>query len=133
MLALRYITLHCSAVSTNRHLMRRFLQERRQPTPQHRSVTPPFSTPLTHRATAPPRLRYHPDKAGGSTQAFHLIKQAYDTLTDTDKRRAYDEGADVNKGKDQDSDEEGEGQSLREEVERKYFPERYDTLTIHHK
>lgn len=30
----------------------------------------------------------------------------------------------MNKGKDQDSDEEGEGQSLREEVERKYFPER---------
>ena len=35
-------------------------------------------------------LKFHPDKAGGSTQAFHLIKQAYDTLTDTDKRRAYD-------------------------------------------
>ena len=70
-------------------------------------------------------LKYHPDKPTGSTALFQLIRTAYDTLTDTDKRRAYDEGADVNKPQDADSDEEGETQSLREEVERKYFPERY--------
>mmetsp|Transcript_36897 Transcript_36897/g.80055 ORF Transcript_36897/g.80055 Transcript_36897/m.80055 type:complete len:1104 (-) Transcript_36897:24-3335(-) len=74
-------------------------------------------------------LKYHPDKQGGSTRAFQLIATAYQTLSDADKRRAYDEGADVKKPKkDDDSDsEEDEKQekSLFEEVERRYFPERY--------
>ena len=71
-------------------------------------------------------LKFHPDRQGGSTLAFQRVSQAYETLSDDDKRRAYDEGADVKKGGD-DSDEEfeGEEQSLFEEVERQYFPERY--------
>merc|ERR1712217_61590 len=73
-------------------------------------------------------LKYHPDKKGGSTQAFQLVATAFQTLSDPEKRRAYDEGADVKKGRnhnDSESDSEREERSLREEVERKYYPERY--------
>ena len=112
-------------------------------------------------------LKYHPDRKGGSTAAFQRIHQAFQTLSDPDKRApprrtnpgtgpcrsraplvsrltrrsparaphsgagaAYDQGADVQtkRGDDSDDSEEDEEhkQSLREEVERKYYPERYD-------
>jgi curved DNA-binding protein CbpA len=32
----------------------------------------------------------HPDKEGGSNAAFRLVKEAYDTLTDTKEKREYD-------------------------------------------
>jgi len=73
-------------------------------------------------------LKYHPDKHGGSARDFHRIATAYETLSDPEKRQAYDEGADVKKGRgnsDSESDSERDERSLREEVERKYFPERY--------
>lgn len=74
-------------------------------------------------------LKYHPDKQGGSARAFQVINTAYETLSDSQKRREYDEGADVKKkrraGSDNDSEEEDEERSLWEEVERRYFPERY--------
>merc|ERR1712110_886154 len=71
-------------------------------------------------------LKFHPDKEGGSTPAFQRVAQAYETLSDPEKRRTYDEGGDLKAGKEDDSsDEEREQQSLREEIERKYFPERY--------
>eukprot|EP00940_MAST-03C_sp_MAST-3C-sp2_P002593 g2593.t1 len=76
-------------------------------------------------------LRYHPDRPGGSTIAFQRIRQAYETLSDPDERRMYDAGVDTKKkgreGGDssEDSDEEEREQSLYEDVERKYFPERY--------
>jgi len=71
-------------------------------------------------------LKFHPDKEGGSTRAFQHIHHAYETLSDTTKRRNYDEGGDLKGpgGNDSDSDNERQ-QSLREEVERKYFPDRY--------
>merc|ERR1711959_433098 len=74
-------------------------------------------------------LKFHPDKEGGSTRAFQRIASAYETLSDPEKRQLYDEGADL-KGRggnnsDSDSDDETEQRSLREEIERKYFPERY--------
>jgi tetratricopeptide (TPR) repeat protein len=71
-------------------------------------------------------LKFHPDRAGGSTVAFQRVAAAYETLSDAERRTAYDEGTDVKKTKD-DSDDDGEHeeQSLREEIERKYFPERY--------
>ena len=34
-------------------------------------------------------LKYHPDKKTGSTFAFQRVREAYETLTNTDKRRAY--------------------------------------------
>jgi len=73
-------------------------------------------------------LKYHPDKEGGSTRAFQLIATAYKTLSDVEKRALYDDGADVKKGRgasDSESESGKDERSLREEVERKYFPERY--------
>ncbi|CAJ1340940.1 unnamed protein product, partial [Effrenium voratum] len=69
-------------------------------------------------------LKYHPDKQGGSTRDFQRIATAYETLSDPGKRRAYDDGADLKKKEDSD-DSDREEKSLREEVERKYFPERF--------
>ncbi|CAD7928001.1 unnamed protein product [Amoebophrya sp. A120] len=73
-------------------------------------------------------LKYHPDKEGGSTRAFQRVALAYQTLSDPEKREQYNNGADLGKEKkddDSDSDDEQKKQSLREEIERKYFPERY--------
>ena len=79
-------------------------------------------------------LKFHPDRKGGSTAAFQRIAQAFQTLSDADKRSAYDQGVDIKSkrgggGSDSD-DSEGEDeeqkQSLRAEIERKYYPERYD-------
>jgi len=73
-------------------------------------------------------LKFHPDKEGGSTRAFQRIATAYQTLSDPEKRQLYDEGADLKQhgnNSDSDSDNERETKSLREEIERKYFPERY--------
>ena len=33
-------------------------------------------------------LKFHPDRKGGSTAAFQRIAQAFQTLSDTDKRAA---------------------------------------------
>jgi tetratricopeptide (TPR) repeat protein len=79
-------------------------------------------------------LKYHPDKAGiDCTAAFQRIALAYAVLSDGDKRADYDQGKDVKAsrkdGKDEDdSEEEAEEhrQSLREEVNRKYYPELFD-------
>jgi curved DNA-binding protein CbpA len=78
-------------------------------------------------------LKYHPDRKGGSTAAFQRIAQAFQTLSDGDKRANYDAGVDIKTrrggGSDEDdsSDEDEERkQTLREEIERKYYPERYE-------
>ena len=80
-------------------------------------------------------LKFHPDRAGASsTAAFQRVAKAFDVLSDPDKRSAYDEGKDVKAkrkhGDEDDSEEEAEEhkQSLREEIERKYYPERYEYL-----
>eukprot|EP00747_Dinoflagellata_sp_TGD_P110526 gnl/TRDRNA2_/TRDRNA2_170983_c1_seq2.p1 gnl/TRDRNA2_/TRDRNA2_170983_c1~~gnl/TRDRNA2_/TRDRNA2_170983_c1_seq2.p1 ORF type:complete len:809 (+),score=170.28 gnl/TRDRNA2_/TRDRNA2_170983_c1_seq2:692-3118(+) len=72
-------------------------------------------------------LKFHPDKEGGSTRAFQRVATAYETLSDPERRRRYDDGADIQKNRNDssDSDDEREKQSVREEIERKYFPERY--------
>eukprot|EP00939_MAST-03C_sp_MAST-3C-sp1_P004481 g4481.t1 len=73
-------------------------------------------------------LQFHPDRPGGSTIAFQRIRHAYEILSDEDERRNYDAGVDTKKSPqddDSDSDDDEEEQSLYEEVERKYFPERY--------
>ncbi|KAK7239110.1 hypothetical protein SO694_00027162 [Aureococcus anophagefferens] len=75
-------------------------------------------------------LKYHPDKKGGSTFAFQRVREAFDTLSDPEKRRAYDLGEDIKKpakGGDSESEySDEEKPSLREEIERKYYPERYE-------
>lgn len=43
-------------------------------------------------------LKFHPDKKGGHTAAFQRIALAYETLSDADKRRDYDEGDDIKVG-----------------------------------
>ena len=79
-------------------------------------------------------LKFHPDKKGGHTAAFQRIAEAYEVLSDEDKRRTYDEGGDirVKRGKrdaddDDDSEEEEDEHktTMREEVEREFYPERY--------
>ena len=40
-------------------------------------------------------LKYHPDRKGGSTAAFQRVASAFQTLSDPDKRAAYDNGADI--------------------------------------
>jgi hypothetical protein len=80
-------------------------------------------------------LLYHPDKPTGNTAAFQRIAEAYQVLSDPDRRRQFDEGSDikVKRGKrdedhddDDDSDEPEEHKtSMREEVEREFYPERY--------
>ena len=75
-------------------------------------------------------LKYHPDKKTGSTLAFQRVREAFDTLSDPEKRRAYDLGEDIKKparGSDSESEySDEEKPSLREEIERKYYPERYE-------
>ena len=72
-----------------------------------------------------------PNLSPGSTRAFQRISLAYQVLSDPDKRQDYDDGKDLQvKGDDDDDDdneaeEENKKQSLREEIERKYFPEKY--------
>ena len=79
-------------------------------------------------------LKYHPDRAGAScTAAFQRVAQAFAVLNDGDKRAAYDQGGDVKTsrkggGDDDDEDEEEDEehkQSLREEIERKFYPGEY--------
>ena len=40
-------------------------------------------------------LKFHPDRKGGSTAAFQRIAQAFQTLSDPDKRTMYDQGVDI--------------------------------------
>jgi len=101
-------------------------------------------------------LKFHPDRKNGSTSAFQRIAQAFQTvsanlcssllisanlgqsraqafqtLSDADKRSMYDQGVDVKSRRGggesgSEDDEEEHRQSLREEIERKYYPERYE-------
>ena len=77
-------------------------------------------------------LQFHPDRKEGHTAAFQRIAEAYETLSDADKRSAYDMGGDIKvkrgrRDEDDDSEEEDEEHktSMREEVEREFYPERY--------
>jgi len=80
-------------------------------------------------------LQFHPDRAGqGGTAAFQRIAEAFQVLSDPDKRRAFDEGSDikVKRGKRDDDDEDDDSEdeeehktTMKEEVERDFYPERY--------
>ncbi|CAJ1437603.1 unnamed protein product [Effrenium voratum] len=68
-------------------------------------------------------LQYHPDKPGGSALAFQRVADAHQVLLDPSKRRAFDEGSDFPRKRQQDG---SEGETHKEEVEKKYFPDRFD-------
>ncbi|CAK9013571.1 unnamed protein product [Durusdinium trenchii] len=68
-------------------------------------------------------LQYHPDKLGGSAQAFQRVADSHQVLLDPEKRRAFDEGADFPRKVQHDG---AEGETHKEEIEKKYFPERFD-------
>ena len=79
-------------------------------------------------------LQFHPDRREGATAAFQRIAEAYEVLSDEDKRRDYDEGVDikVKRGHRDDEDDEDDSEeeeehktTMREEVEREFYPERY--------
>ena len=66
---------------------------------------------------------HHPDRPGGSDEAFQLIAAAHTCLSDEACRVKYDEG----EGTERDILSDGsEGPTLQERVERHFFPERYD-------
>lgn len=68
-------------------------------------------------------LQFHPDKPGGSAVAFQKVADAHHVLLDPEKRKAFDEGADFPRKVQQDG---SEGETHKEEVEKKYFPENFD-------
>ena len=74
-------------------------------------------------------LQYHPDRPEGNNAAFQRINAAFEILSDCDKRASYDAGDDFSakrKSNDDDyyEDDDEEGESVRDEITRKYFPER---------
>jgi len=73
-------------------------------------------------------LKFHPDKASGSTIAFQRVAEAFEVLSDPDKRSQYDLGEDLHhkRADASDSDSDNQQRSLHEQVERKWFPERYE-------
>eukprot|EP00929_Paragymnodinium_shiwhaense_P088864 TRINITY_DN49173_c0_g1_i1.p1 TRINITY_DN49173_c0_g1~~TRINITY_DN49173_c0_g1_i1.p1 ORF type:complete len:656 (+),score=63.68 TRINITY_DN49173_c0_g1_i1:98-1969(+) len=67
-------------------------------------------------------LQVHPDKPGGSMRAFQRIAAAYETLSDSAKRRAFDIGDELPRHQRHDGTD---GLSYHDEVVKKYFPERF--------
>ena len=65
-------------------------------------------------------LHRHPDRPGGSPEAFARAGKAYECLKDERCRRAFDEGEDLGRATGT-----GTGATLKEELERKYFPLRF--------
>ena len=64
--------------------------------------------------------KYHPDKAGGSTEAFQRVAEAHEVLSNPNDRATYDEGKSMLSARRKEDNESAE--SYREEIEKKYFP-----------
>lgn len=68
-------------------------------------------------------LQFHPDKRGGSAAAFQRIAEANQVLSDPKKRQSYDEGEDFGRKDQRDG---SLGETHKQEIEKKYFPDRFD-------
>ena len=66
-------------------------------------------------------LRMHPDKPGGSMQAFQRVAESYQVLADPEQRRPYDMGV----GLGEVDAEEGTETTVWDEIEQQFFPERH--------
>jgi curved DNA-binding protein CbpA/tetratricopeptide (TPR) repeat protein len=64
-------------------------------------------------------LKIHPDKPGGSIEAFERVTMAHECLSDEICRRDYDTGADLGQDGRENSEE-----TLFESVHNRYFPEK---------
>jgi hypothetical protein len=64
----------------------------------------------------------HPDKNGGSTTRFQAVAAAYETLSDVERKEAYDEGADMKRDIMNDG---SEGPSFWDRMRQQYFPEQF--------
>lgn len=56
-----------------------------------KSATPDEIRQAYRRASA----KYHPDREGGDEEKMKAINEAFETLCDPEKRKAYDEGGDI--------------------------------------
>merc|ERR1711934_887476 len=65
----------------------------------------------------------HPDKEGGSEEAFQRISEAQQVLADADKRKGFDLGDDFKRERMNDG---SEGPSFQTEQHKKYFPEEFE-------
>lgn len=68
-------------------------------------------------------LQVHPDKRGGSAKAFQRVAAAHEVLSNPEKRKDFDLGADFPREELRDGTD---GPSHSEQVEKRYFPERHD-------
>uniref|UniRef100_A0A7S4QWP2 J domain-containing protein n=1 Tax=Alexandrium monilatum TaxID=311494 RepID=A0A7S4QWP2_9DINO len=68
-------------------------------------------------------LQLHPDKPGGHIEAFQRVAEAHAVLADAGRRRAFDDGEDLERGTEKDGTQ---SPPHREVIEKKYFPERFD-------
>ena len=64
--------------------------------------------------------RVHPDKPGGSDEAFQRVASAFQVLSDPEARASYDMGSDLD-----DPHAGPDEMGFRETVEREYFPENF--------
>ena len=90
-------------------------------------VTIDATAPQLKRAYRLMSLKYHPDRPEGSNAAFQRVNTAFEVLSDEQTRAAYDAGDEFSsKNKDDDcyDSDDDSGESVRDEVTRKYYPEK---------
>jgi tetratricopeptide (TPR) repeat protein len=65
---------------------------------------------------------YHPDKKGGSTQAFERVAAAHACLSSEAARKEYDAGAEIKRDLQQDG---SQGPTWEDRMTKRYFPQRF--------
>jgi len=82
-----------------------------------------FTRDELRRAYRSASLAMHPDKHGGSDEAFQRVAEAHQILSADDKKGTFDNGDDLKRERMRDG---GEGPSVKEQLVKKYFPEKFD-------